>query len=236
MRDAIKKFFLAVSITASLSVTAQSYTFNYMLTSEHRHMNSDTFHVYSNSEFIVKHGGKPINSKNPAIEFKFDHGMGGEQIAVIQDGDRKLRHYFKLFRDPGYGETGFRLEYVRTARYKERNSPVGKFTIVHNKDLIYDIKVDVNDTNKHHLTVNLVENIDDLMHTFIIDGAGNIESQIIAELKRNLDPSKNYFISEYISRYIPGSTFHKINMVKKINFTVKLPDTKKIRKLMAISY
>ena len=232
MIGTIKRFVTAVGIAASFSVTAQDYTFDYLITSEQQHLNSETYEVYPNSLFTMKHRGEPVNSQNQEIKFGFDQGMGGEQIAVIQDGNRQLRHYFKVIKDPGYGGPGFRLEYLRTKRYKKKEVPTGIFTIEQNSPLIYDIRVDVNETKKHHLTLNLVESDADLLNTFIIDGGGNIEPKIVAELKKKLDPEKNYLVSEYVSRYIPGATFHKSNVAKKINFTVNLPKTRRVQKMM----
>ena len=234
MTGIIKRSLIAAGVFGSVAIFAQQYTFDYLITTEQNHLNSETYHVYRDSNFTLKFRERPVNSKNPDIQFMFDRIQGNQLTAIIQDGPRKLRHYFKVVMEPLYLHTGFRLEYMRTERYKEKYRPQAGFTIEAEKPMVYDVKMDLTSTKRYHLTLKLTESEDDLLNLFIIDGAPHVEPHIVTQLRAKLDPAKKYMVSEYVIRYMPGSTFHKFNKAKRINFTVTLPKTKRVKKLMGM--
>lgn len=229
-----KKLSVVLSVFTVQLASAQSYSFDYLIMSDQRSTskNNEFTYDWELSEEKRMSGIHLINSQNPHLKLYLQWGNEG-LTAFLRDPERSIIHLFKVFKNPGETGVGFRLEYVDTIRSRKRIYKNRKVTVQKNNDFSYTINVEENGLRKNCITVTVQESNDDLTNAVRLDIPYETERDILIELKKKLDPERNYFITDYLQQYIPGSTFQIKTNAHKVNFTLKLPDTRKIRKLMA---
>jgi hypothetical protein len=215
-----KRTFIIVTLLAGWSVFAQDYSFDYLITSTQRK-------VSKNHEFSPKANGEKrnkmqkshlINAQNSdyRLLFYYDAYEKDRTTGSIGDEKNRLNHSYKLLPAKAGDDIGFRLGYVGTYPWNESGYRAVNVTVRKVKDMIYEITAELSNSKKHKLTVFLQESPDDLTNTIRPDVPDQVKREMISELKIHLDPDKNYFISEYITQYIPGSTFHVRTEAKKL--------------------
>lgn len=228
----MKQFFIIIHVLFSVFVSAQYYEFDYMILSEDKPL-----HIKFRGPLEYK---RFINSNNNSYELRLPVQLksGKVQSAAILDRSLNLYHTFTLLPSANEPETAFILKYLKTDHRRRQKKLYSNIQVRKIKDSIYEITADIEkqrnvDLKQVKLFVNLLENEDDLTNLFNLDVPGPIEIDMIAELKKNLDSSKNYFIREHVIQYIPGATFYeKVNETKKIRYKVDLRDNKKVMKLI----
>lgn|SRR5690606_3492148 len=230
-------FFLKISCITlfcwSAICLAQSYSFDYEITSMREQIKSPTDRSWFFGDSVP--AKRYINSKVPGISLSIYKVYGKEgHEALLYDDNRKILHNFEV--KQGRNDKHPDLHYLRSNRFKypkKVGAFDGKVHVRKIKHNVYEIIAEVTD-NKYNLYLNIEESDDDLTHDLLsFDGASNLTKKMISSLKVNLDPEKNYFFKEYVKQYVPGSTFHVVNEAVKTEFTVTLPDTKRTRKLMS---
>ena len=116
-------------------------------------------------------------------------------------------HYYKLIPTPSR-VLGFALNYEGTRTYENKTVPELKVNVQKLEELIFQITAEESGKQKHVLTVLLQESADELTGSIRPDIPDYFKQQMIAALTRNLDPTKNYLISEYIIQNFPGRNFY----------------------------
>lgn len=165
-----------------------------------------------------------INSQNSdyRLLFYYDAYDKDRKTGSIGDEKNRLNHSYKLFPAQAGDDIGFRLGYVGTYPSNESGYRAVNVTVRKVKDMIYEITAEVSDSKKHKLTVFLQESPDDLTNTIRPDIPDQVKREMISQLKKQLDPDKNYFISEYVEQHIPGSTFHVRTEAKKLKVPLQV--------------
>ena len=225
MTGTIKRLFLAVGITVSLSAVAQHYAFDYLIISKHRTV-SRNFELSVQPKALKGKGLKNsqlINSQNADYKllFFFDAYNKDRKTGSIVDEKNKVAHGYKLYPASQDDEIGFRLGYVGTYSRKDTEYSPTVEGVQKIGDMIYEITSSNNSKGKYKLTVRLSESPDDLLHSVRLEGLG-FQEDMISQLKKQLDPDKNYFISEYVEQHIPGSTFHVRTEAKKLKVPLQV--------------
>ncbi|MCC2590004.1 hypothetical protein [Chryseobacterium sp. MFBS3-17] len=210
---------------------AQTYSFDYEITAIGNHLgDSRNLHF----RFVRDTTKIYVNSEVPETRLMFyRNNKFGPDKAMIYDFRRNLMHDFAVISDRNAPQ--LQLKYHRSYKYPSLASDTraDSATVHKLQENIYEVK-GYKDDRIYVLKASISETTDDLLaHIFWFDGCGMVNQMMLEKLRSELPQGGKYFSKEFTEQYVPGSTFHIAQQAKKKNFKVKLPDTKRLRKLMS---